>query len=381
LLKPNHRAWVEIDESAIAFNVRQILSNLSANCQLLAVVKADAYGHGSITVSRVAVSAGASWLGVATIPEGIELRRAGITVPILVLGAFTSPDEVRSLVEYHLQPTLTSAQQVLMCSSVLSDQDRLTVHLKVDTGMGRLGVNYQQAVQFYEWLSGFPQLVVGSIYSHFATADDPDTTILYQQVDRFQQVLGSLSHRGYTLPPVHLCNTAGMLVDRRLHYHLVRVGLGIYGYYPAPHFQCQIALRPALAVKARITHIKTIPPHTGLSYGHSFVSDRSMRVATVAIGYADGLSRGLSNKIFMELHGHQVCQVGNITMDQCLVDVSVVPQALVGDVVTVLGQRYSAQTWADHLDTIVWEILCGFKHRLPRLTTNQLAQPALNSFA
>lgn len=355
--------------------MRQILCHLSPTAQLLAVVKADAYGHGSINTSRSAVQAGASWLGVATIPEGIELRRAGITVPILVLGAFTSPDEVRSLVEYSLQPTLTSAQQVLMCGQVLDDRQRLAVHLKVDTGMSRLGVNYQSAVEFYRFLQGYPQLQVSSIYSHFATADDPNTDCLYTQVDRFGQVLGSLSNSGFALPSVHLCNTAGMLVDRGLHHHMVRVGLGIYGYYPAPHLQSQIALRPALVVKARITHIKTITSGTGVSYGHSFVADRSMRIATVAIGYADGLSRGLSNQISMELHGQKAPQIGTITMDQCMVDVSRIPQALVGDVVTVLGSETTAQTWADRMGTIVWEVLCGFKHRLPRLNPSQVPAP------
>jgi len=371
VLKSNHRAWVEVDLGAIEFNVRQLIGALRSGTQLLAVVKADAYGHGSVAVSCSAIRAGATWLGVATLPEGVELRQAGITTPILILGAVNTPDEVRSLVEYNLQPTIFTPQQALIYHEVLGEQETLAVHVKVDTGMSRLGISYTEAVEFYRFLSGLPQLRIASIYSHLATADDPDPTELYRQNDRLQSVLRSLTSSGFSLPMVHLCNTAGMLTDRNLHYDLVRCGLGIYGYCPAPHLSDRLELRPALRVQARITHIKTIPAGTGVSYGYSFIADREMTIATVAIGYADGVVRGLSNRISVVVRGQVVRQIGTITMDQLLIDVSGVPEVQVGDVVTVLGEEFTAQTWAELLGTIPWEILCGFKHRLPRITHNR----------
>ncbi len=371
MLKSNHRAWVEVDLNAIEFNVQQLISVLRPSSQLLAVVKADAYGHGSVAVSRSAIRAGASWLGVATLPEGVELRQAGITVPILILGAVNTPDEVRSLVEYNLQPTIFSPQQALIFHEVLGEQETLAVHLKVDTGMSRLGVSYRDAVEFYRFLSGLPQLQIASIYSHLATADDPDPTEMYRQNARFQSVLHSLTSSGLSLPMVHLCNTAGMLTDSNLHYDLVRCGLGIYGYHPATHLRDRLELRPAMSVHARITHVKQISAGTGVSYGYSFVADREMTIATVAIGYADGVVRGLSNQIAAIVRGKVVPQIGTITMDQCLIDVSGVPHVQVGDVVTMLGGNLTAQTWADILGTIPWEILCGFKHRLPRIIQNR----------
>jgi len=371
VLKSNHRAWVEIDPSAIEFNVRQLLSALHPSSQLLAVVKADAYGHGSVAVSRSAIRAGASWLGVATLPEGVELRQAGITVPILILGAVNTADEVRSLIEYNLQPTIFSPQQALIFHEALVAPETLAVHLKVDTGMSRLGIGYREAVEFYRFLSGLPQLQIASIYSHLATADDPDPTEMYRQNQRLQSVLQSLTSSGFSLPMVHLCNTAGMLADKNLHYDMVRCGLGIYGYYPALHLRDRLELCPAMTVKARITHVKKIAAGTGVSYGYSFVAEREMTIATVAIGYADGVVRGLSNQIAMMVRDRRVPQIGTITMDQCLIDVSGIADVQVGEVVTVLGGEYTAQTWAEILGTIPWEILCGFKHRLPRLTQNR----------
>ncbi|MFN3925924.1 MAG: alanine racemase [Pseudanabaenaceae cyanobacterium] len=366
MLKSDHRAWLEIDLGAIEQNVRSLLSVLSPQTQLLAVVKADAYGHGSVAVSRAAVRAGARWLGVATLPEGVELRKAGITVPILILGGITTPAEVRSLYEYQLQATIYSAEQAVMFSQVLPEHIKIPVHLKVDTGMSRLGVNYQQAREFYRFLTGLCQLDIVGVYSHFATADDPDPTVMNLQSDRFQQLLQSLD---YVPPLVHICNTAGLLVNPQLHYQLVRAGLGIYGYYPAPHLRSCVTLKPAMTIKARITYIKKVKAGTGISYGYSFITDRDLTVATVAIGYADGLWRGLSSKICGYLRGQKVRQIGTITMDQCLIDVSDVPSAKVGDVVTWLGGDHdtTADDWAEILGTISWEILCGFKHRLPRL--------------
>jgi alanine racemase len=374
MLKQNHRAWVEIDLSAIKHNVQQLKRLLLPSTELMAIV--NAYGHGAVGVSQAALQAGANWLGVATIPEGIQLRKAGITAPIAVLGATNSTDEIRAISEHRLQATLCTPKQALVFHEVLQNLDaKVSVHLKIDTGMSRLGTDWRSATELVQLVSSLPQLEIESVYSHLATADDLDRTILKEQQGRFTKVVEALSAEGIYPRRLHLANTAGMLTDPDLHYDIVRPGLGIYGLYPAPHFKDEINLRPAMQVKARITQIKEISAGTGISYGYSFIAPTDMKVATVAIGYADGVPRGLSNRINVVVHDQVVAQVGTITMDQCLIDVTHVPAVSVGDAVTILGKadRTTADDWAKILDTISWEILCGFKHRLPRLYVSQSA--------
>jgi alanine racemase len=378
MLKQNHRAWVEIDLSAIKHNVSQLKRLLSPQTELMAIVKADAYGHGAIGVSQAALQAGASWLGVATIPEGIQLRNAGITAPIAILGATNSVDEVRAIAEYRLQPTICTPKQALVFHEVLQGIDsHIGIHLKIDTGMSRLGTDWRSATEFVQLVTSLPELEIESVYSHLATADDLDRTILNAQKHRFTTVIKALQDVGIYPRRLHLANTAGMLSDPDLHYDIVRPGLGIYGLYPSPHLKDEIELRPAMQVKARISQVKEIDAGTGISYGYSFIAPVDMKIATVAIGYADGVPRGLSNRIKVAVHGQTVAQVGTITMDQCLIDVTHVPGVAVGDPVTILGkeERTTADDWARALSTISWEILCGFKHRLPRLYVTQ-SEPA-----
>lgn len=370
MLKQNHRAWVEIDLAAIEHNVRQLKRCLAAEIDLMAIVKADAYGHGAIAVSQSALKAGATWLGVATIPEGIQLRNAGLTAPILVLGATNRADEIKAIAEHRLQPTICNPRQALIFHEVLAGtQQAIAVHLKLDTGMSRLGHDWHEAVEFVKLVQGLPQLSIGSIYSHFATADDLDVTIMNLQHKRFQQAIAQLNAVGISAPRLHICNTAAMLADSNLHYNMVRSGLGIYGLYPAPHLKKVINLKPAIQVKARITQVKSVVAGTGISYGHSFHAPTDMKIATTAIGYADGVPRGLSNRIAVSVHGVCVAQVGTITMDQIMIDVTEIPEVAVGDVVTILGGEAgtTADDWAEILGTISWEVLCGFKHRLPRI--------------
>jgi alanine racemase len=366
------RAWVEIDRAALAENVRQLKKLLSPKTALMAVVKADAYGHGAVTVSQTALEAGANWLGVATIPEGIELRQAGITVPILILGATYTPEQVRALVRWQLQPTLCNPKQALVFAEVLAEGGEfLPVHLKIDTGMSRLGTPWQEALEFVRMVAGLRHLEIASLYSHFATADDRDPSVMRQQHDRFQQVLAQIQAVGIEIPQLHISNSAATLADPHLHYDMVRVGLAIYGLYPAEHLQGTIDLRPVLQVKARVSQVKTIPPGTGVSYGYKFIASQPTRIAVVGIGYADGVPRNLSTQLKVILRDRLVPQVGAITMDQLMLDVSAIPDVEVGEVVTLLGQQgnqqISADDWASTLGTISWEILCSFKHRLPRI--------------
>ena len=370
----SQRAWVEIDLGALSDNVKQLVKFLSPRTQLMAVVKADAYGHGAVAVAKTALEAGAGWLGVATVPEGIQLREDGIKAPILILGATNTPEQIQAIAHWQLQPTLCSPKQALEFSNTLETinyNSSLSVHIKLDTGMSRLGTNWQQAAEFVQLVQGLPHLDIASIYSHLATADSPDATVMMEQHSRFEEAIAHIKAKGITIPSLHLANSAATLADSRLHYDMVRVGLAIYGLYPANHLQNHIKLQPVLQLKARVTQVKTIAAGTGVSYGHHFIAPQEMRLAVVGIGYADGVPRHLSNQMQVLIRGQRVPQIGAITMDQIMLDVSSIPDLQEGEIVTLLGkqgkEQISADDWANCLNTISWEILCGFKHRLPRV--------------
>lgn len=368
------RAWVEIELGALAHNVQQIKRFLSPRTELMAVVKADAYGHGAVRVAQTVLEAGCSSLAIATLEEGIELRQAGYSVPILILGAINTPTEVESMAFWELSPTLCNKEQALVFSQTLTSLGRtLAVHLKIDTGMSRLGTLWHEATEFVQLVNTLPHLRIASIYSHLATADHLDTRIMWQQQQRFLAAIASIQAVGIVSPKLHLANSAATLSDRSLHYDLVRVGLALYGLYPAPHFaENVVSLQPVLSVKSKITQIKTLPPGTGVSYGHQFVSDKELKLAVVGIGYADGVPRNLSHRLKVLIRGQMVRQIGTITMDQLMLDVSEIDNLQVGEIVTLIGTdgqaKITVDDWASLAGTISWEILCGFKHRLPRIS-------------
>ncbi len=370
----SQRAWVEIDTGALAHNVKQLRQLLSVNTELMAVVKADAYGHGAVTVAKTALQSGASWLGVATIPEGIELREAGIKAPILILGAAQTPEQIQAIAYWKLQPTLCSPKQALVFSDVLEAIDfnsRLPVHIKLDTGMSRLGTNWLSSGEFVQLVQRLPHLEIASIYSHLATADSPDPTIMNLQHQRFEEAIAQIKALGIEPPCLHFANSAATLSNENFHYDMVRAGLAVYGLYPAEHLRDSIDLKPVLQVKARVTQVKTIAAGTGVSYGHKYTAPYEIRLAVVGIGYADGIPRNLSNKMQVLIRGQRIQQIGAITMDQLMLDVSSIPDIQEGEVVTILGheqgEQITADDWANQLNTISWEILCAFKHRLPRV--------------
>ena len=369
------RAWVEIDLSALAHNVRQIRGLLAPSTKIMAVVKADAYGHGAIDIARTLTNLGVEWLAVATVTEGIELRQAGIFAPILVLGAVNSEMQVHAIAKWDLQPTICSIAQATVISKAVATLEPsviLNVHLNLDTGMSRLGADWQQAVAVYRELEDLPYLQIASLYSHLATADELDPTVMEMQIDRFDRSIAAIGAAGHVLPMLHLANSAGILVSDRLNYQLVRPGLILYGLCPAPHLQSAIDLQPVLSVKARITQVKSITAGTGVSYGYRFIAERNMQIAVVEIGYADGIPRRLSDRMQAIVRGRLVPQIGSITMDRIMLDVSQIPDLHVGEIATILGTdgsiRITADDWANRLGTISWEILCGFKHRLPRVS-------------
>jgi alanine racemase len=370
---PQQRAWVEIDHSKLAHNVGQLRSLLAPDTALMAVVKADAYGHGSIEVAKTVLTAGATWLAVATVPEGIELREAGITAPILLLGAANSSEQIELIAEWSLQPSIVSLEQAQYFQEHLVQP--IDVHLKVDTGMSRLGIPWEKTADCCQIIRQFSKLQIASIYSHLATPDELDLTILELQEQRFSTVVAKIKPLFQRLPLLHIANSAGLLVGQHLHHNLVRPGLALYGLCPAPHLGGQLNLQPVMSVKARVTQVKTISAGTGVSYGHRFVAQRDTTIAVVGIGYADGVPRRLSGQLELLLHGQRVRQIGNITMDQLMLDITDLStnstRVKVNDVAILLGeadgQKITADDWANLLGTISWEILCGFKHRLPRV--------------
>ena len=374
----NERAWIEIDLTALAYNVRQIKSLLSPSTQLMAVVKADAYGHGAIAIARTVLNNGAEWLAVATVFEGIELRENGIDAPILLLGAVNTKQQIRAIIQWKLEPTLCTLKQAMVFSETIKEETKndftLPIHLKIDTGMSRLGILWQETAQLGQFIKRLPNLKIASIYSHLANADDSDYTYTKIQNTRYQEALANLKSVGIATPKLHIANSAATLTDSKLHYDIVRIGLCIYGLYPALHLQNIVNLKPVLQVKAKITQIKNIKAGTEVSYGHQYIAKKNITIAIVGIGYADGIPRNLSNLMSVLVRGQRIPQIGNITMDQLIIDVSQIPNLQEGETVTLIGQdnreTISVDDWANFQKTISWEIICGFKNRLPRININ-----------
>ncbi|MCT0225440.1 alanine racemase [Synechococcus sp. CS-1328] len=372
------RAWVEVNAGAIRANARALRSFIGPVTELMAVVKADGYGHGAVLVAQAALAGGASCFGVATLAEGVELRTAGIRAPILVLGNLTQVEELRSCLRWQLMPTISSMREALLCQNLASGSGRtMPLQLKLDTGMARLGADWQDGPRLVAALQDLDAVDLVGLYSHLAHADacpDEDDGLTREQQRRYENVLDSLRQQTLSCGHRHLANSAGTLRDHAIHYDLVRVGLALYGQEPAPHLAGRLPLQPAMQLHARVSLIREVPAGVGVSYGHRFRTSRPSRLAVVGIGYADGVPRQLSNQLEVLFRGQSLPQVGAITMDQLVLDATETPELEVGSVVTLLGQQgdrsIGPADWSERCHTIPWEILCGFKHRLPRLAVN-----------
>jgi alanine racemase len=364
-----------VDPAAITANARSLRQLLAPTTTLMAVVKADGYGHGALPVAQAALAGGAGSLGVATLAEAIELRQAGIEAPLLILGNLTQPEELRCCLHWQLMPTVSSMREALLCQNLASGSGRrMPLHLKLDTGMGRLGAAWQDGPRLVAALAGLDAVELAGIYSHLASADaapEDDDGLTSSQKQHFETVLTSLQQQGLPCGCRHLANSAATLRDPGFHFDLVRVGLALYGHAPAPHLAATLPLRSAMAVRARITFLRDVPAGVGVSYGHRYRTTRASRLAVVSIGYADGVPRLLSNHLKVLIGGRRAPQVGSITMDQLIVDVTDLSGVDLGTVVTLLGEdgpeRITPDEWSAMAQTIPWEVLCGFKHRLPRL--------------
>jgi len=370
------RAWIEVKGKAIETNVRQLRSKLSKNCQFMAVVKADGYGHDAKLVSEYAIKGGASQLGVATLNEGIKLRSSGVKKPILILGNLYTKRDLILCFKNDLMPTISSLRECLICNNIGKHFGlKFPLHLKVDTGMSRLGFEYNKFVQQFENIKSFDNISIEGIYSHLSSADelnslDPKSITQLQRL-KFNEILKQINFDRNNEIKIHLANSAGMLINKDFHFHMVRVGLSMYGYSPLDKIDKNLSLKPALFLKSKVAFIITIDPGVGVSYGGKFVSHRKTNLAVLSIGYADGVPRNLSGKINVTHNDKLYPQVGSITMDQMMVDITGSNEIRIGSTMVLLGsdgdKTISPLEWARKSNTIPWEILCSFKNRLPRV--------------
>ena len=364
-----HRdSWVEINLENIAYNMSSIRKNTPKGVKLLAVVKADAYGHGSVMIAPTLLASGADMLGVASIDEGVDLRQAKISCDILVLGA-VPVWAVESAVKANLIIAIFSKEHLQACRQAYERTGiKPKVHVKLDTGMNRIGVSIDEAVEFINEVKIADYLEFGGIFTHLANAENREKTQI--QIDRWNSVISKIDTSGLLL---HILNTAGAMCYDVPNSNMYRAGIGIYGLYPDLPSDGDVKkpdLKPVMSLKARIVNIHKAKDGEGISYGHTFTAHGTRTIATVPLGYADGVPRGLSNKISGFLNGKEVLQVGNITMDQMMFDITGV-EAHLGDIITLLDEQHSIDKWAKILGTINYELTCRLKVRLPRVYTRE----------
>ena len=359
-------SWVEVDLDAIRHNVRHI-REVVGPARFCAVVKADGYGHGDVPVATAALDAGADWLAVATVTEGLRLREAGIEAPILLLSEPTGSD-VSTLIAERLTPTLYSEGFLTMLAEAVGDEP-VGVHVKLDTGMHRVGADEATATRLVEQIQSDGRLVLGGLWTHFPSAED-DAAFTGAQIKQLREFVERQRDRGAVSGLVHAANSAGALLHPEARFDMVRIGLAMYGCYPSPACREVVALQPAMRVVSQVVHTKRLPAGSRPTYGRIRPLREESTVATVPIGYADGITRRLA-KIGGEvlIGGKRRPYAGIVTMDQIVITMGDDP-VRVGDEVVLLGRQgdeeIDADEWADLLDSVSWEILCGFGPRLPR---------------
>jgi alanine racemase len=368
-----YRATVAvIDLDAVADNLRSLRSLLPRSVAVCAIVKADAYGHGAVPVSRELEAGGVEAFGVATVEEGLELRRAGVGRPILVLGIGLSGIEAAQ--EHGLSPVIYSAAAAERISEAARRMGKpLSVHLKIDTGMGRLGVLGDEWEAVLKDLQENPWIQVKGLATHFSSAES-DPAFSRTQLDRFRKAVdqaeGLCKDR---LRQVHIANSAGLLNHPESVFTMVRPGLLLYGAYPEPGLRKKIRVRPAMTFKTRVLSVKSLPAGSPVSYGGTFRTERASRIATLPVGYADGYRRDLSNRGWVLLRGRKAPVVGTVTMDLTMIDVTDIPEASEGDEVILFGPAEGAclpvEELAERIGTISYELLCAVGRRVPRIYT------------
>lgn len=366
----NRAAHIEVDLKAIAHNIRTLKAMTARGTLFMAVVKADAYGHGAVQVARTALTYGADRLGVATIGEAIELRESGIHAPLHLLSE-PPASTVPLILEHSLIPTVTTRDFVVeLGRQAAAAGTDARYHLKLDTGMNRIGIRAEEAAEFVSGLKGFPGLVLEGTMTHFATADAPGDWDFERQVERFTAALISMRDEGIDPGIVHACNSAGTILHSEAHFHMVRCGIAIYGLHPDKSTYGRVDLRPAMAVKANLTLVKRIGMGEGVSYGLTWRAAAPAIIGTLPLGYADGVHRVLSNRFSVLIDGKRCEQVGRVCMDQFMVELPRGSSYAVGEPAVLVGTQGSETIVMDELadlaGTINYEIACAFGMRLPR---------------
>jgi alanine racemase len=369
--KPSGRPTVaEIDLSALTFNYRQLKKRIPKGVKVLAVVKADAYGHGAVPVARKLEKLGVEYLGVAITDEGVELRKGGVKAPILVLGGIFEGD-VDKIFRFNLTPvTFRKDSLKILCKEAERRRKTVRVHLKVDTGMGRLGVPLPLWSAFLKEVRDFPRIKIEGILSHFSmTEEEEDFT--KQQWEDFQGALKTATELGISCKYLHMASSAMLTASPSYAGNLVRPGIMLYGSYPSPLFQNLVQLKPVMTLKTCVHFLKSVSPGSRISYGGTYVTRRESLIATLPVGYADGYNRYLSNRGQVLIRGRRAPVVGKVCMDFTMVDVTDIPNASIGDEVVLMGSqgrdKITAEEIADKINSISYEVLCSVGKRVPRI--------------
>jgi len=365
--------WAEVDLKALEYNYIQVKRLSGKDVQMMAVVKANAYGHGTVEISKVLEGMGVNYLGVATTDEAVRLRDHGIKTSILVLGSVL-PEEVKVAKDCDITLTLCSHDILKEIKALAKTEEeqrtRMKVHIKIDTGMGRIGVWHEDALRFVKEVSGEKSITLEGIYTHFSSAGRDEFFTAYQ-MESFERLLTSIEKSWIKIPLKHAANSIATVDYKRAHLNLARPGLIIYGMYPKHTFPKLIKLKPVLSLKTRVVFLKDIPPGRSISYGRTFISQRHTKIATLPIGYADGYHRGLSNKAEVLIRGHFASIVGKITMDQTMIDVGHIRGVKIGDEVVLIGKQGKREIHIEKLarlaGTIAYDFVCGISNRVPRI--------------
>lgn len=372
---PNRPAWAEINLQALRHNYREIKKQLAEGVKLCAVIKADAYGHGASVAARVAVEEGASYLAVAALSEAIELRRAGFTTPILMLGLI-DPQDAGVVVDYDITQVVCEMELAKALSQAAQQQGKqVKVHLKVDTGMGRIGVRPEEIGELAARIAKLPQVEIEGMFSHFATADIQDKSYTKAQLAAFQEAVAAVEAAGVKLAIRHIAESAAILEIPEAHFDMVRAGIIQYGLWPSAEVTHPIDLHPVMTLKAKVTWVKTLQPGESVGYGRRFMAQRESRIATLPLGYADGYLRLYTRQGHVLLHGAKAPFAGVGCMDQMMVDVTDIPDVKIGDEVILFGTpELTIDEVASWGQTINYEVPCLISDRIPRVYVEDARQ-------
>lgn len=368
--KSNRDVWAEVNLSAITHNLTEIRRRVNKNVKLCAVVKANAYGHGAIPVAQCAINAGADYLAVATVDEGLELRAAGFTQPILILGLIpqTAANEV---VAADLTQTVADFDLAkAICNAAVNQNKIAKVHLKIETGMGRIGAAVEEVAELATMISMMPNVELEGVFSHFAAADSKDKSFVKEQLAIFQKALDAIQNHGIQIKIRHIAESAAILEIPEAHFDMVRAGIITYGLYPSDEVNHTIELKPAMRLCARVAFLKHIKAGTSIGYGRDFIAERDSVIATLPLGYADGYIRAYKG-FRVEINGKTAPVAGRVCMDQVMIDVTDIEGVRVGDEVTLFGsESLTTDDAANHLNTINYEVTCLVSDRVPRVYIN-----------